>query len=109
MPGYCGMIEALNYFVQKTGDDETLCCGDRNTASAQIEELVFIDLTGSRTVGATDVVGENFEPWHRIGFCIVTQQEVTNFLIRIGEMGVRFYSNQSAENGTGAAVESVFV
>ena len=98
------MIEALDDFIQKSSHNETL--GDRNwnTARAQIEKLVFVDLTGSRAVGATDVVGENFEARHRIGFCVVTQQKVAHFLIRIGEMGMRLYSDQSAENCAGAIV-----
>src|SRR5947208_13175905 len=96
------MIEALDDFIQKSSHNETL--GDRNwnTAGAQIEKLVFVDLTGSRPVGATDVVGENFEARHRIGFCVVTQQKVANLLIRIGEMGMRLYSDQSTENCAGA-------
>src|SRR5438046_260154 len=103
------MIEALDDFIQKSSHNETL--GDRNwnTARAQIEKLVFVDLTGSRAVGATDVVGENFETRHRIGFCVVTQQKVANLLIRIGEMGMRLYSDQSTENRAGAIVEGVFV
>src|SRR5438093_6022492 len=103
------MIEALDDFIQKSSHNETL--GDRNwnTAGAQIEKLVFVDLTGSRPVGATDVVGENFEARYRIGFCIVTQQKVANLLIRIGEMGMRLYSDQSTENCAGAIVEGIFV
>src|SRR5438128_9292349 len=103
------MIEALDDFIQKSSHNETL--GDRNwnTAGAQIEKLVFVDLTGSRPVGATDVVGENFEAGHRIGFCVVTQQKVANLLIRIGEMGIRLYSDQSTENRAGAIVQRVFV
>src|SRR5438093_9269321 len=102
------MIEALDDFIQKSSHNETL--GDRNwnTARAQIEKLVFVDLTGSRAVGATDVVGENFETRHRIGFCVVTQQKVANLLIRIGEMGMRLYSDQSTENCAGAIVEGIF-
>src|SRR5262245_49449732 len=106
---YCRMIEALDDFVQKTGDNETLCHRDRNTPSAKIEKLVFVDLTGSGPVSATDVVGENFETRHRIGFRVVTQQKVANFLVCISEMSMRLYSDQSAENGAGAIVERVFI
>jgi hypothetical protein len=58
------MIETLDDFIQKSSHNETL--GDRNwnTAGAQVEKLVFVDLPGSRPVGATDVVGENFEAGH---------------------------------------------
>src|SRR5438132_12857097 len=66
-------------------------------------------MTGSRPVGATDVVGENFEARHRIGICVVTQQKVANLLIRIGEMGMRLYSAKSTENCAGAIVEGIFV
>jgi hypothetical protein len=76
------MIEALDYFVQKAAHNEALSNRDGDTAGAQIEKLVFINLAGSRSVGATDVVGENFQAGHRVHFCVVTQQKVTNFLIR---------------------------
>jgi len=58
------MIEALDDFIQKSSHNETL--GDRNwnTARAQVEKLVFVDLPGSRPVGAADIVGENFETGH---------------------------------------------
>jgi hypothetical protein len=62
------MIEALNDFVQKTGDDEALCNRHWNTASAKIEKLVFVDLAGGCAVGATDVVGENFQAGRRSRF-----------------------------------------
>ena len=103
------MIEALDDFIQKSGHNETLGDGNWNTAGAQVEKLVFIDLPGSRPVGAADVVGENFEARHRIGFCVVTQQKVADLLIRIGEMGMRLYSDQSTKNRAGAIVERVFV
>src|SRR5580704_7226634 len=106
---YRWMIEALDDFIQKASHNETL--GDRNwnTAGAQVEKLVFVDLPGSRPVGAAHVVGEDFEAGHRIGFCVVTQQKVANLLIRIGEMGVRLYSDQSTANRAGAIVQRVFV
>jgi hypothetical protein len=68
---YRWMIEALDDFVQKASHNETL--GDRNgnAAGAQVQELVLVDLPRRRTMGATDVVGENFETRHRIGFCII--------------------------------------
>src|SRR4030095_6674980 len=87
------IVEALDNFVQKTRDNETLRHWDGDTSGAQVEELVFIDLPGRCAVGATDVVRENFEAGHGVGFCVVTQQKVANFLICIGEMGVRFYSD----------------
>ena len=64
MLSYRWMIETLDDFVQKTGDEEAL--GDLcwNAARAQIKQLVFVDLAGGCAVGATDVVGENFEAGH---------------------------------------------
>jgi hypothetical protein len=99
------MIEALDYFVQKAAHNEALSNRDGDTAGAQIEKLVFINLAGSRSVGATDVVGENFQAGHRVHFCVVTQQKVTNFLIR----GHEALPGSVAENGAAAIVECVFV
>ena len=64
MISYRRVIESLYYFVQKAGDDETLGNWDGNTARAQIKEFVFVDLTGGCAVGATDIVGEDFEAGH---------------------------------------------
>ena len=51
------MIEALDHFVEESGDEEALgdFCG--NAAGAQIEEFVFVDLARGCAVCATDVVG----------------------------------------------------
>jgi len=64
MPGNSRVIEALNDFVQKAGDEEALCdfCGD--AARAQIKHLVFFDLPACRAMGATDVIGKDFEAGH---------------------------------------------
>lgn len=58
------MIEALNDFIQKPCDNETLGHGYGNAACAKIEKLIFVDLAGSRPVGATHVVGQNFKAGH---------------------------------------------
>ena len=58
------MIEALDDFVQKTGDNETLSHRDGNPACAKVEKLLFTDLTGCCAVRATDVISENFETGH---------------------------------------------
>ena len=58
------MIESLDDFIQKAGHNETLSDRNWNTAAAQVKKLVFVNLTGSRSVGATDVIGENFEAGH---------------------------------------------
>ena len=49
-----GMIEALNHFVQKAGDEETLSNRNRDAARAKIKELVLFNLTARGAVGATD-------------------------------------------------------
>ena len=103
------LIEALDDFVQETGDDEVLGHLYRDTAGAEIEEFVLVDLAAGSAMGATDVVGQNFETGHRVGFGVVAQEEVANLLIGIGEMRMWFDPNQSAKGGAGAIVESVFV
>ena len=60
MLSYHWMIETLDDFVQKAGDEQALGYVCRNAAGAQIEELVFVDLARRCAVGATDVVGEDF-------------------------------------------------
>jgi hypothetical protein len=64
MFGYRWMVEALDDFIKKASHNEALGDWDGNTAGAQVEKLVFVDLPGSRPVGAADVVGENFEAGH---------------------------------------------
>ena len=58
------IIKAFDHFIEKSGDKKALghLCG--NPACAEIEELVFIDLARRCTMGATDVVGEDFQARH---------------------------------------------
>jgi len=109
MLGYRWVIEALNDFIQKAGHNEALSHRDRDTACAQIEEFVFIDLAGSRPVGATDVVGENFQARHRVRFGVVAEEKIANFLICVSEVGMRFHADETAESGARAIVERIFV
>ena len=60
-------------------------------------------------MGATDVVSKNFEARHRVGFGIIAEEKVANFLIRVGEMSVPFHADESAENCAGAIIQRVFV
>ncbi len=75
----------------------------------EIEHFVCIDLTGSSAMGAPHVIGQNFEPGHRVGFGVVAQQKIAHLLIGIGEMRVRLDPDEPAENASGAIVERVFV
>ena len=58
------LVEALNDFVQESADEEPLGSLYRNTAGAQIKHFVFVDLAGSRAVGASNVVGQNLQAGH---------------------------------------------
>ena len=58
------VIEALDDFVEKAGDEEALCALCRNPPTAKVKQFVLVDLTGRGAVGATDVVGEDFETGH---------------------------------------------
>jgi len=109
MFAYCRVIESLNDLVQKAGDQEALgnFCGD--AARAQVKHLVFFDLPARRAVGATDVVGENFQTGHRIRFGVVAQKKIADLLISVGEMSVRFHADEAAENRAGAIIERIFV
>src|SRR6476660_1720421 len=98
------VIEALNHFVEESGDEEALGHVCRNAAGAQIEELVLVDLARGRAVGATDVVGEDFEAGHGVGFGVVAEEKVANFLVSVGEMSVRFHADEPAENRPGTIV-----
>ena len=106
---YRTVIEPFYDFIEETSDYEALSNFRGNAARAQIEEFILIDLAGSCAVGATDVIGENFQARHRIGFGVITQQKIADFLIGVSEMGVRFYPDQATENGPSAIVERVFV
>ena len=65
------LIEALDDFIQETGDDEVLGHLYRDTACAEIKEFVFIDLAAGSAMGATNVVSQNFEPGHRVRFRVI--------------------------------------
>ena len=80
-----------------------------NSAGAEIKHFVFVDLPAGGAVTATDVVGHDFQPGHRVGFGIVAEEKVAHFLIGIGKMRVRFDADQSAKSGAGAIGQGVFV
>src|SRR6266446_2908304 len=103
------MIEPLNHFVQKSTNNETLRDWNGNAAGTEVKKLVFVDLAGGGTVGATDVVGENFEAGHRVRFGVVAQEKVAHLLIGVGEMRVRLDPDEAAKGAAGATVECVFV
>src|SRR5207302_11283188 len=53
--GYGRLIQPLNHFVHEAGDEEALGGFYRNAAGTEIKHFVFVDLSGSGAVGATDV------------------------------------------------------
>jgi hypothetical protein len=58
------VIETLDHFVEKSGNEEPLANRCWNAAGAKIKELVFVDLSGSCAVSATDIICENFQAGH---------------------------------------------
>jgi len=103
------LIEALDDFVQEAGDDEALSDFCRDTTRMEIKHFLFVDLARRGAVSAADVISQNFEAGHRVRLGVVAQKKVANFLVGVGEMGVRFDANQSAECAAGAIVERIFV
>ena len=75
----------------------------------EIEEFVLVDLAGGGAVGASHVVGQNFEAGHRVRFGVVAQEKIAHFLVGIGEMRVRLDPDEAAEGAAGPIVERVLV
>src|SRR5207244_5754041 len=69
--GDCGLIEAVDDLVQEAGDDEALGDFCRDATRMEVKHFVFINLAGGGAVGATNVVGKNFETGHGVRFGIV--------------------------------------
>ena len=109
MRGDRRLIEALNDFGEESGDDEALGDLDRDTAGAEIEKFVFVNLTAGGAVTASHVVSHNFETGHRVRFGIVAQEKIAHLLISVGEMRVRFDANQAAERAASTIVKRVLV
>ena len=103
------LIEALDHFVEKTGDDQPLGGFGRDAPGTKIEELIFIDLAACCTVSAADVIGQDFEAGHGVGLGFVAQEKISHFLIGISEMRVRLDPDQAAEGGSGAIIQRVLV
>ena len=72
------LIEALDDFVSETGDDR---CWATFTGyrGAEIKEFVLVDLAAGSAMGATNVVSQNFEPGHRVGFGVVAKRRLRVF------------------------------
>ena len=104
-----GLIEALDDFGEESGDDEALGDFDRDAAGAEVEEFVFVDLAAGGAVSAPNVVGHDFQAGHGVGLGVVAQEKVSHFLIGIGEMRMRFDTDESAESSTRTIGQRVFV
>ena len=104
---YCRMIEALNDFIQKACDNETLgprvrecrVCEDRK---ARLRRFGRKSPRGCNARCRPEFRGRALS-WllrrHSAEGCAL--------LIRIGEVGVWLYPDESTENGAGAIVEGV--
>ena len=57
MRGDDRMIEAIDDFVQETGDEHLLRDVFRDAAREEVEEFLFVELTGGGAVAALHVVG----------------------------------------------------
>ena len=75
----------------------------------EIEKFVLVNLTGGRAVTAFHVVSQNFETGHRVRFGVVTQEKIAHLLIGVGEMCVRFDSDEAAERAASTVVERVLI
>src|SRR2546423_15394849 len=105
MIGDGGLIEALDDFVQKAGDDETLGNGHGNAAGPEVKHFVLVDLPGRGAMGATNIIGQNLKSGHGVRLRVVTQKKISHLLISVGEMGVRLDSDQAAEGAARAVIE----
>lgn len=74
-----------------------------------VEDFVFVDFTRGGTVGAADIIGEDFKSRHRVGFRIVAEEEVADFLVGISFMGSLGDLDESGKNGAGGIVQHVVV
>src|SRR6516164_7123595 len=82
------LIEPLDYFVEKPGDDEALGGLNWDAAGTEIEKFVFVDLAAGGAVSAADVVGQNFEAGHGVGLGVIAQKKISHFLVGVGEVGM---------------------
>src|SRR5205814_944189 len=98
------MIEAIYDLVEEAADKKLLCDRGGNAAGEEVKHFVLADLAGGRAVTAFDVVGQDFQTGHRVGFGVVAQKEVADLLVGVGKMGVRLDSDQAAEGGASAIV-----
>ena len=64
MFGDCRLIEALNDFVEKSGDDEALRGLLRNSPRTKIKHFILVDLSRGGAMCATNIVGKNFQTRH---------------------------------------------
>ena len=56
-----GLAGTVDDFLQKAVDDEALRVLQRDAARAQVEQLLGVDLSAGRAVGAADIVGFDLE------------------------------------------------
>jgi len=101
------VFERKEGYFRETANDQVLRGLNWNASRAKIKEFVLVDLPAGGAVTATNVVGQDFESGHRVGFGIIAQEKIPNLLVGVGKMCVRLDPNQSAKSGAGAIVEKV--
>src|ERR1700758_4983121 len=98
VPGELFIREPVNHLVQESPRDQTLGAAIIDAAALQVEQLLRLNLAGGRTVSATDIIRENLQSRHRISLSIITQEQISDFLVRIGSMRSRLHLDQPGEN-----------
>src|SRR3954447_13563658 len=97
------LLEALDQLGHEALDDQALRLGLGQPARAEVEELLLVDLRDRRRVRAAHVVGEDLQPWDRVGVRALGQEQVAALLERVGLLGARVDLDHPAPDGRRAA------
>ena len=73
--------EACDGLIHKSETDDLPRIFGRNASCLEVKNLFITDLPRGRTVRAFDLVGIDFEAWHRVGFGLVASEKVATGLV----------------------------
>jgi hypothetical protein len=91
--------------VKETVDDKAPAIGLSNAACLHVKE--FADLTRGCAMGASDIVGLNFQTGHRICFCLIAEHEVTHFLVGVRLVRARLDLDETRKDRAGGIIKRV--
>ncbi len=95
--------------LKETGHDHADGFLPSESAALRVEDQFFVNTPAGGAVGATNIVGFDFQSGNRIGTGFARKQQIVVALITIGLLGLFVDLDHASPHGAGAVLQSRFV